>query len=616
VTRVRAGGSAGLAPAFAITAALGLFVVALADNTARTGGSLGSTLFWFGLCMIFAPIAFRLLGSGADRGERLALVVILGLCLFLVKVLGSPSEFVRFDEFGWWRATQEVLITGHTFTGTQLNTATAGYPALPVLTAAIADLSGLSIFHAALVLIAVLRVVFVIALFIFLERTLGSDRAAGIGVVVYACNSSFVYFDVQFGYESLALVLAVVLMVVVRRWAFSHDFPPEPVSAAVAVVGVIVACGLTISHHLTSLFVVAFLAIWTILWLLVGRRSDRSRPDQNGPGVPLLVLALLVASWLLLVAGTSTLHELGGLFVGAYNSISDLILGTNDSKQLFSGAGEGVTLLERGMIGFSTLAALAVIGIGILRLRKKRPAGPLPIALGIVALLDLVSLGLRLTQASSEIAGRAPAFTFIGIAFLAGLISLGKRGDGWTARTHLLLRLALTASALVAFLGAFMLGELKVTRQPGSYLVGAESRSITPQGVAAANFAGSHLPANDRVLADRTNASLMGSYGRLEPLFGAYKHRSVARVLVDRDLERRDLKVLRVLSANYVVVDRRLSREAPYVGIYVDSAEPEAGRRTEPVSRAALEKFESARGFSKIYSNGPISIYKVEVETP
>ena len=47
-----------------------------------------------------------------------------------------------------------------------------------------------------------------VALFLFLERAAGSARAAGIAIAVYACNPSFLYFDSQFGYESLALAIA------------------------------------------------------------------------------------------------------------------------------------------------------------------------------------------------------------------------------------------------------------------------------------------------------------------------------------------------------------------------------------------------------------------------
>ena len=58
-----------------------------------------------------------------------------------------------------------------------------------------------------------------VALFLFLERVTRSARAAGIGVAVYACNPSFLYFDSQFAYESLALTIAAALLLVAVRWS-------------------------------------------------------------------------------------------------------------------------------------------------------------------------------------------------------------------------------------------------------------------------------------------------------------------------------------------------------------------------------------------------------------
>ena len=49
---------------------------------------------------IYAPIAFRLLSASASRAERIALVGLLGVSLFAVKILASPTGFVRFDELG------------------------------------------------------------------------------------------------------------------------------------------------------------------------------------------------------------------------------------------------------------------------------------------------------------------------------------------------------------------------------------------------------------------------------------------------------------------------------------------------------------------------------------
>src|SRR5262249_7224413 len=154
------------------------------------------------------------LSSSASRAERISLAVLLGVSLFVVKILASPTGFVRFDELGTWRATNDVLQTGHLFSLNPMIVSTKGFPGLESVTAAVASLTGLSIFHSGLIVLGVARTMLVVVLFMFIERVTGSARAAGIGVAVYACNPSFLYFDSQFAYESLALPIALVLLLV------------------------------------------------------------------------------------------------------------------------------------------------------------------------------------------------------------------------------------------------------------------------------------------------------------------------------------------------------------------------------------------------------------------
>ena len=60
---------------------------------------------------------------------------------------------------------------------------------------------------------------------------------------------------------------------------------------------------------------------------------------------------------------------------------------------------------------------------------------------------------------------------------------------------------------------------------------------------------------------------------------------------------------------DYIVVDRRLSRELPVLGYYVEPDEAGAFTRTTPISPKPLAKFNRARGLSKVFVNGPIAIY-------
>lgn len=604
--------SLGAAPTLAVTSAAGLLIVALANNAAIQGLAVSRPLFWLGLLTIFSPIAFRLLGSKAERPERLATVLVLGLALFLAKVLHSPIEFTRFDEFAWWRATDDIVATGHTLVGNNLNAAIAGYPFLATLTAAISQLTGLSIFWSGLAVIGLARAAFMVALFLFLETTVDSSRGAAVGVLIYACNSSFLYFDSQFAYESLALTMAAVFLLASLRWSQLDYQGLRPDAGGLAALLLLLAAGLVITHHLTSFFVLVFLLTWTAIRIgfLQSRKRVVGEWNLRGPILPLLIMAVLVAAWLTLVAGHATVDELGSVFSTSYHSVSDLVLGTSTTKRPFSGTGEQLGPGERGLILVSVLLTTILIAAGLIRVWRSRTARALWWALSMVAIVCPLTLGLRLTQASSDIAGRAQEFCFLGVAFLAALLfarGVGKRH--WPGWALLAARSAIVVLTTMAFAGGLTFGELKVIRQPGPYLVGAEDRSITAEGLAVAHFAAHHLPEGQQVLTDRTNATLLGSYGRLDPVFGNYGATPLPRVLLGPYFGEESREALRGLSISYVVVDRRLSRELPSIGYYVELNEPSAGIRKRPVSVDSLEKLATVPGVDRIYTNGPISIY-------
>lgn len=603
-----AGLGLGAWPLLAILAGCGLVLVALGNNAAREGDGSLQLLFWGGLVLAYGPIAFRLFGRGAGRGERLGLAVTLGLTLFLVKVLRSPVEITRFDEFGWWRATDEVIRSGNSFHENPLNVATGGFPGLATLTAAIAQLTGLSIFHSALAALGTARLVLVLALFLFLERLTGSSRAAGIGIAIYACNPSFLYFDVQFGYESLALMSAGALLLASQRWAGMRRFDLAPPAAGLAVVVLLLSLGLTVTHHMTTLATLAFLALWTTLSLVFLREGwiDGSR---KGPLLPAAAMAIFAAVWFALVAAGVTIEELGGVFSSSFHSLVDLVTGSSSSKKLFSGAGEKEPLAARALALVSIMPLLILVPVGIWGMWRRRVSAPLKWTLAAVAVLYPVTLGLRLTAASSETSQRASEFVFIGVAFLAAWLSPRLPALGWSPAKRIGAQAAATALAVLSFVGGFLIGELQATRQPGPFLVGAEDRSISPQGVAAAEFAAGQLPAESRLLADRNNATLLGSYGEADPIFGRYDGISLPRILFSPRFDRADERAIHGQSIAYVVVDRRLSRELPLIGYYVESDERGAFNRRQPVGPGVLEKFKRVGALSRIYSNGAIVIY-------
>ncbi|MGI5915005.1 MAG: hypothetical protein ACOX9A_00965 [Anaerolineae bacterium] len=139
-------------------------IVSLGMTAARRGAGHAEVLFWGGLGVIFLPVAIRLASVSASRGERIILLVGLGLWLYLVKVLHSPVSLTFYDELLHWRTATDILRTGRLFWQNPLLPVSPYYPGLESATMAPAQFVGLSLYDAAILLLALARPVRSIAL--------------------------------------------------------------------------------------------------------------------------------------------------------------------------------------------------------------------------------------------------------------------------------------------------------------------------------------------------------------------------------------------------------------------------------------------------------------------
>ena len=154
-----------------------------------------------------------------------------------------------------------------------------------------------------------------------------------------------------------------------------------------------------------------------------------------------------------------------------------------------------------------------------------------------------------------------------------------------------------------------MIGWARYSRVPGPYQVVADERSVEPEGIAAARWAGGHLGPHNRILVDRANGLLMGSIGEQDPQGGDFLGRSVPGVLLAPEFDGTALYCLRKDEIDYVVADTRLSTGLPLVGVYVERDEPGAYEHTTPPTRAALLKYNGICPIDRVFDSGNITIF-------
>jgi len=101
-------------------------------------------------------MAVRRVGRGASRRERLALVMLVGVGLYGVKVLGAPSSFSMLDEFLHWATLDDIVVSGRLFTPNNILLASPYYPGLEIASDLLVR-TGFSTWEAGTIVVGVAR---------------------------------------------------------------------------------------------------------------------------------------------------------------------------------------------------------------------------------------------------------------------------------------------------------------------------------------------------------------------------------------------------------------------------------------------------------------------------
>ncbi|MCB0189517.1 MAG: hypothetical protein KDE31_34835, partial [Caldilineaceae bacterium] len=204
-------------PALSLVNAVSLLLFAVANRIGYGASAWAGPLFWVALAGLLIPNALRLIAVDTTRRERMALVLGLGMTLYLFKVVHSPFAFTYSDEFAHLFNASRILKYHGLFTENSGLPASAYFPGLASVTAALATFTGLSIFHAGLIVIGGARLVLLLGLYLLMEQVSRSARVAALATAIYMCHSSFLFWSSQFAYESLALPLMVGVFFVIAR---------------------------------------------------------------------------------------------------------------------------------------------------------------------------------------------------------------------------------------------------------------------------------------------------------------------------------------------------------------------------------------------------------------
>lgn len=609
-------------PLLTIVAGISALLLATAYNMARQQLAGAEILYWIAYPIGVVPVAAILLRPNRARRERIALVVLLGIVMFMPNLLRSPAAFSGYDELLHVRSLQDILRFGHLFHPNPLLTVSPFFPSIEIVASAIAQISGADPFASGVVLLGFIRIVFATALFLLFEEVSASARLAGLAALIYILNPSFAFFDGAFAYESLALPLIPIILLVTARWARSTSAGWRPVPGLMLAVLLV---AIIISHHITSFGLASLLIGWTAIQLVVTRRPDRYTAST---ATVALVATLGVVVWLFSVASL-TLGYLVPPLGGAVKQMIRLIT-TGEGRQLFQSATGQVAPFWQRLAGLgATGILLAWLPFGIGAVWRQMRSNSLALLLTLLALGYPASLVLRLTPTGSEAAGRSSAMIFLGLAFVVAA-GMGALNDfvGWVVRRlHLPRSLAAgigrfasltvpwrvvgVAAFGVLVLGSVIVGTSPASRLPGPYLVSADARSIDAESIAAATWARAQLGLDRRIAADRVNRLLLGSYGSEHVVFQHSEGVESWQLFLSPGVGAGERARLVRLALEYLLIDRRLSAALPLSGFYYEEGEIFEKPHATPISPAVLGKWDAVTAADRIFDSGDLQIYDV-----
>lgn len=587
---------------------------------ATESGEAEFTWFWGGLAAMELPVIALLARRATTAAARSALLVLTGIVTYAPKLLRDPGGPAYHDEYAHWRAAYDIVATGRLFQPAQIIPVISDYPGLHAVTAVIVDVTGLSIWQAATVLLVLCHVALLLGI-AALARAVGlGSRSAALAAVLYGFNASFLYFDTQFAYESMAITLAVWAL---AAFAQAVRARPGQSRAAWCCLTAVLSLGCVVTHHLSTIELTVAMALAAAALSLprVARSEGWKGTAATAWGLTTFTGAA-IAAWIVFVAPATTGY-LSPYLGSGLSQLAGLATGTSAGRQLFSdslspwwehAAAYGVTVIALGM---------AVGGVLLYRSRW-RPRGAqraLLLGCGALGLLYFPSTLFILAPAGAEGARRTWAFSWIGLAIVAGpvaawLVDWGgrrlRRAGRVTARG------VLGALAVTSLVGGTAAGLDASYRFPGPYLYGSDARSDTAELNAMTQWFLATFGAGNNVVTDRFTGLLMASYGLQDTAFpsGGFPVWDLYTDEPGQPLGPPSL-IASLTSGGfrYLIVDKRMATDVPEVGVYFEGTEP-AGLVLpdgQPVFNGRLAKFNGVTWMTKVLESDNYAVYRMNL---
>jgi hypothetical protein len=585
--------------------------------------------FWIGMLLIEMPVVALIAHSSTSGATRSAALVLFGIVTFLPKLLRNPTGPDFHDEYAHWRATYDILSSGKLFEPVPVIPILQDYPGLHIATAWVVHFTGLGIWPSGTILLVIVHLAGLLGI-VALARSVGlNSRASAIAGILYGANASFLYFDTEFAYESVAIAFLIWSLV-----CFVQSVK-APRGERAAWVGCTVAlcAGTVVTHHLSSLGLTLIMVLFSLALSIppLARRDGWRQTARLAWGLT-ATMAAMFAAWIILAAPTTISYLSPYLGEG----LSQLMQATggSGSRTLFtaslSPAWEQYTtyLLVPVMLGLAVAGFISLRG----RIRERRsstgrrirllPSGTtraLFLALTVLGFIYFPSTLLIFSASGAEGARRSWADSWIGLTVSVAPVAVWTLtwvSERATLLTRAFGRTALALGMVLIIVGGTAAGLDTVYRFPGPYLFGSDARSNTPELDAMTQWFLKRFGSGNNIVTDRQTGLVAASSGLQNtafpsagfPTWDLYAD-SPGKPLGPPFL----LAELKSSDYLYLIVDERMATNIPNVGVYFEPDETANYILPDGKSFFAgrLGKFNTVQWMYKVFSSDNYAVYRM-----
>lgn len=591
-----------------------LTCVGYALSRSATDGATG--VFFLGEAIVaLGPLYLVLRKEATTDADGMWVALALGAASFLILACYSPLRFAFVDEYQHALTAQSIMTTGHLFGHNPALPVSATYPGLEIVTSALSQLSGLSIFASGTLIAGLCHVTMTVLVYCLARQLRLSPRLALFSVVIFSCGYTYQSFLSFFAYETFAVPFLLASVIALLRFFQATSTERQRVLGLAALVFALVTI---VSHHITSYVCVLYSLL---IFGSFGLSDPVWKKRRKGLLVAGLLLVGIVLGWNFGVA-TDTVHYLGQIRVFLFNIVSKTKITPPTAAVIHHVAGTGPapgasTPLPLTLLGeIGAVAVLILIPFGAWtvwqdpeRFPRSLWATPLLACIGYFATVPI----FLSSAGGASLVGRGQILLLI----FAGPVAAIPLGE--TGRVHSVVqyfrerssRRVLSFGVVTTLAIAMVLGATSASyppypsKLPGPYNVDAVTRSTDQRTLEAGSWIGTHLGVKTTVAADSTEESLLSSVAGVPVL------PNVVNLFETEGYTPADASLVQALKLQYIFADSRLTEEVPADGADFPR-DPLDGHYVHPLPVESLAKFDHIPGVSRVFDDGVIVMYGVK----